>query len=96
VSYEKHQKIRLALQQFWPSGTDAREIVVGTVDHFQGVEFDIVLLLTRRNLMESTLLDNKQAIYQCCSYSCEATHIFVRRLRDHQAISFVEQDHQLS
>ena len=56
------KKIRLALQQFWPCGTDAREIVVGTVDHFQGVEFDIVLLLTRRSPMESTLLDNKRSI----------------------------------
>ncbi len=62
VSYQKQQKIRLALQQFWPSGTDAREIVVGTVDHFQGVEFDIVLLLTGRNLTESKLLDNERSI----------------------------------
>jgi hypothetical protein len=51
------------LKQCWSSGNDAREIDVGTIDCFQGAEYDIVLLVTARNLSDkNTLLDNTRSV----------------------------------
>ncbi len=41
-------KIRSELKRFWPVGSDALEIVVATIDSFQGAELEIVLLATTR------------------------------------------------
>jgi hypothetical protein len=51
------------LKQCWSSGSDAREINIGTIDCFQGAEYDIVLLVTARNLSDGdTLLDNTRSV----------------------------------
>jgi hypothetical protein len=68
-----------AMREIWPSGDEADDITVTTVNHCQGTEFDIVLLATTRTHSENTrddpILHTEQSIIVALTRARQ--HLFV-------------------